>query len=59
MASVGQTSRQAPQPLQRPSTTAGRGGAGMSALVGQVIKHCPQAGHRWSVTTVVTGSPSV
>lgn len=45
MASRGQTSTHAQQPVHAASITSGRRGAGRSAPVGQVTMHIPQAVH--------------
>ncbi len=56
MASLGQTSTQARQSVQRPASTVGRRGAGDRARVGQVIKQAPQAVQA-GPTRTVTGPP--
>lgn len=45
MASRGQTSTHAQQPVHAASMTSGRRGDGRSAAVGQVTMHIPQAVH--------------
>jgi hypothetical protein len=59
MALVGQISIQARQSVQRASTTSGLRAAGRNAVVGQVIKHIPQAVQRLSMATVIRRIPAV
>lgn len=55
MASVGHTSMQALQPVQRSGTSRGLPAAGRSARGGQVTMQLPQAVHRPSMT-IMPGS---
>jgi hypothetical protein len=45
--------------VQRASTTSGLRAAGRNAVVGQVIKHIPQAVQRLSMATVIRRIPAV